>query len=398
MKTARVAGIELKIEELRNAGRFYWSLVAALIIMIALGGFAWFFQLPISQGLVVTGMRDVFAWGYYIQNFMYFVGLSAGGLVIYSSIQLFGAKQFKPIARLAVLQAGVCVFVAALFIVVDLGNPQRVFWFLLSPNFRSVFIFDATILNLYLILCIIDAWVLMTERGGERLELIMTLISLPAAIGLHSITAWILGLQKARELWHTALMAPIFLSSAMVSGIALLILICLAINKFTEIKFEKKMFNNMSKLLATILVVDLFFLFSEVLTGTWPSSTTPGHLERLMLILTGKYSPLFLSEVFLFGVLPFFLLAIPKTRTSTPIQILACSFILTGVFIKRFMFIVMGFAVSPIGPIASSYIPTLVEFLVGTGVWAIGALIFIIAVKLLPVKVPAHHHSAEKAK
>ncbi len=396
MKTITLAGIEVKIEELRNASRAYWSLVIALLITMALGGFAWFFQLPISRGLVVTGMRDVYTWGYYIQNFMYFVGLSAGGLVVYSSIQLFGAKQYKPVARLAVLQAAVCVFVAAIFILVDLGNPQRVFWFLLSPNLRSVFVYDAAVLNLYLVLCLIDIWVLMTERGGERLELVMTLISLPAAIGLHSITAWILGLQKARELWHTALMAPIFLSSAMVSGIALLVLICLAINRFTEIKFEKKMFNSLAKLLATILVVDLFFLFSEVLTGTWPSSATPGHIERLMLILTGKYSPLFLSEVFLFGVLPFFLMAIPKTRTSTPVQIIACAFILIGVFIKRFMFIVMGFAVSPLGPIPSSYVPTLVEILVGSGVWATGALIFVLAVKLLPVEVPAHHHSAEK--
>jgi molybdopterin-containing oxidoreductase family membrane subunit len=183
----------------------------------------------------------------------------------------------------------------------------------------------------------------------------------------------------------------------MVSGIALLILICLAVNRLTEIKFEKRMFNSLAKLLATILTVDLFFLFSEVLTGIWPSSATPGHLERLALILTGKYSPLFLSEIFLFGVLPFFLLAIPRTRKSTGIQILACSFILVGVFIKRFMFIVMGFALSPIGPVKSSYVPTLVELLVGAGVWAVGALVFVLAVKLLPVKVPAEHHPAEKA-
>lgn len=397
MKNVRIAGIEIRLDELKNAGPHFWSIIGALTIMILLGAFAWFFQLPISRGLVVTGMRDVFAWGYYIQNFMYFVGLSAGGLVIYSSVQLFAAKQFRPISRLAVLQAAICVFVAALFILVDLGNPQRVFWFLLSPNFRSVFIYDATILNLYLILCVVDAWVLMSERGGERLELVMTLISLPAAVGLHSITAWILGLQKARELWNTALMAPIFLSSAMVSGIALLILICLAVNRLTDIKFERKMFNSLAKLLATILTIDLFFLFSEVLTGIWPSSASPGHLARLGLILTGKYSPLFLSEIFLFGVLPFFLLAIPRTRKSTGIQILACSFILVGVFIKRFMFIVMGFALSPIGPVKSSYVPTLVELLVGTGVWAVGALVFILAVKLLPVRVPVEHHSAEKA-
>ncbi len=97
-------------------------------------------------------------------------------------------------------------------------------------------------------------------------------------------------------------------------------------------------------------------------------------------------------EIFIGAVLPFFLLAIPKTRVKKGVQILACSLILVGVFIKRFMFIVMGFAVSPLGPIEASYAPSMVEILVTIALWAIGILIFTLAVKILPVKVPEEGH------
>ncbi len=392
MKNLDVYGMEVRLEDLKGAGPRFWGWIAALVIVILVGLYFWALQMPFFEGLIITNMRDVFSWGFYIQNFMYFVGLAAGGLVVYSSVSLFGAKDFAPISRIAVLQAGICVILAFLFIMVDMGHPERGFWFALTPNLQSVLFYDAMIINIYLAICAVDAWVLMSGRGTHKVELVLTFISLPAAIGMHSITAWALGLQKAREGWHTALMAPIFVSSAIVSGIALLMLIAMSVDHFTHVKFKKVMFDKLAKLLATVIPIDLFLLMCEVLQSSWPSSTTPGHWERISLLLFGKYSGLFGFEIFLGGVLPFFLLAIPKTRVKRSMQILACSLILIGVLIKRFMFIVMGFAVSPLGPIEAAYAPSLVEIMVTLGLWAIGILLFTLAVKVLPIEVPEEGH------
>lgn len=386
MANPKIAGIEIRLDELSEAGPLFYGWVTSLIVLILAGLYAWFLQ--VTNGLVVTGMRDTFTWGLYIQNFIFFVGLSAGGLIIYSSIHLFNAKTFEPISRLSVLQAGVCVLLAMLFVIVDLGMPQRVYRFLLTPNVRSIFVYDATILNLYFILCIIDLWVMITKRGNERLALTMTLISLPAAILLHSITAWVLGFAKARELWHSALMAPLFISSAIASGLGLLILMVLAVQRFTKVQFKDEMYNNLAKLLATVIIIDLFFLFAEIITTVWPASQTPGHFDRLMLLLAGKYAPLFIPEITVFGILPFFLLAIPKTRKSRPIMAVSCGLVVIGIFIKRFILLAMAFGISQIGPLANRYVPTLLELMVTLGWYALGTLIVTLAVKLLPMEVP----------
>lgn len=392
MRNLDIYGMEVRLENLNNAGVRFWGWILALGIVILVGLFYWALQLPFLNGLIITNMRDVFSWGFYIQNFMYFVGLAAGGLVVYSSVSLFGAKDFAPVSRIAVLQAGICVVLAFLFIMVDMGHPERGFWFMLTPNFQSVLFYDAMIINVYLVICAVDAWVLMSGRGTHKVEMVLTLISLPAAIGMHSITAWALSLQKAREGWHTALMAPIFVASAIVSGIALLMLIAMAVNRFTDIKFKDEMFNKLAKLLATVIPIDLFLLMCEVLTSSWPSSAMPGHWKRISLLLFGKYSGLFMFEIFMGAVLPFFLLAIPKTRVKRWAQILACCLIMVGVFIKRFVFIIMGFAVTTLGPMETAYAPSIPEILVTLSLWAIGILLFTMAVKVLPVEVPKEGH------
>ncbi|RJQ52063.1 MAG: hypothetical protein C4521_10985 [Actinobacteria bacterium] len=395
------AGIEIRLDELKRSGPLFYAWVATLLILMGLGTFA--YSLQYRHGFAATGLSDAFPWGLYIQNFMYFVGLSAGGLVTYASVQLFGAKKLEPIARVAVVQAAVCNLLAALFIMPDIGRPLLSFQFVTSPNPLSILFWDATILNVYLVLCLVDLWVMITGFGGHKLELKMTLVSFPAAVGVHTITAWILAFAKTRELWHTSLMAPLFLSSAMSSGIALLILIGLALRRLAGMRFKDEMFHIMAKVLATVVFVDLFFLFVEIMTTFWPASTTPGHAMRLGLLLTGEYAKFFIPQLTVFGLLPFLLLMHPKTRRTNWIMATSCGLIVTGVFIKRFMLLAMGFGVSPLGPFDNRYVPTLVEVAVTVALWALGLLIFTLAVKLLPLQGAQeehdeeHQHSVEQA-
>ncbi len=389
-----IGGVEIRISELRSAGPRFWGLVTSLLVIIAMGFIAWGYQL--KNGLVVTGMRDIFAWGLYIQNFIFFVGLAAGGLIIYSSVNLAGVKKFAPLNKIAVLQASTCTLLAMSFIFPDLGNPKNAINFLFSPNVYSIFVFDALILNIYFILTLVDMYMMLSGKihKGNR-EMTLTLISLPAAIGIHSITAWILGLARARELWHTALMAPLFISSAIASGLALLILMVLLIRRYTDMKFDDDVFESMAQLTAWVVAVDLFFLLAESLTTMWRMSSTPGHMERFMIFVTGKYAPIFLSEVFLFGVLPFFLLAWPKTRKNVTLNAVASVFILMGIFSKRFFLLGSGLAYSPWGWLGV-YWPTLTEVMVTAGMWSIGILVVTLAMKLFDMEVEIHEEEEEE--
>lgn len=366
----------------------FYGWVATLVLLIGLGVYAYYFQTPLARGLIVTGLRDGFPWGFYIQNFMFFVGLAAGGLVVYASVYIFDAQEFKPLSKLAVLQALVCTMLAALFVLIDLGRPERVFWFLLSPNFSSIFVFDFIILNTYLAICAIALWLSHTGKGSPRFLLGMAIVSLTAAISMHSITAWVLGFVRGEELWNTALMAPLFVSSAVVSGLALLILMSLLVSKFTGTRFKDEIFFKMGKILAVVVLVDLFFLLAETMTALWPGAGKPSYVEMYSLLLTGKYAPLFLSQVFLFGLLPFALLVIPRIRRSIPVIALASVLLVIGVFIKRFILLAKGLGVSAMGEVTSYYIPTFQEVLVGVGLWAVGALIITLGVKLLNIKAP----------
>jgi len=392
MANPNIAGVEIRIDELKKSTPWFWAWVSTFVILLFIAGYAYVLQL--RNGLAVTGLHDAFPWGLYIQNFMYFVGLSAGGLVTYASIQLFGAKKFEPIARIAVLQAFVCNLLAALFIIPDIGIPWRAYQFITSPNPQATLFWDATILNLYLVLCVIDLYVMITGKGGHSLEFKLTLISFPAAIGVHTITAWILSFAKTRELWHSALMAPLFLSSAMASGIALLILIGLALRYFAKMKLPDDMFFTLGKVLGTVVFVDLFFLFVEIMTTFWPPSRTPGHATRLGLLLWGPYAKFFVPELTVFGALPFFLLLFPKTRRKIWTLATACVLIVIGIFLKRFALLAMGFGVSVLGPFDASYLPTVPEVAITAGIWALGILIFTMAVKLLPMESAPHGEHA----
>jgi molybdopterin-containing oxidoreductase family membrane subunit len=210
---------------------------------------------------------------------MYYIGLSAGGLVVYASVHLFGAKQFAPLARLAVLQAGVLVMMALLGIVTDMERPWRAVWMLLTPNPTSPFIYTGSAANIYMIICFIDLWILITGKGGHKLAHTMTLIALPFAVYLHTTTAFVLVMNKSRELWNTAMLVPIFLTSATASGIALLMICAYIMQKVRVFEFTSSMFRSLATLLATVIIIDLFLLVVEILVIYWPTSSSSANMR-----------------------------------------------------------------------------------------------------------------------
>lgn len=383
-----VIGVDLDIHALRTAGPRYWAFVSVLLTVVVLGVLAW--GAAMADGGAVMAMRDNYPWGLWFTNYMFYVGLSAGGLVVYASVHLFGAEQFRPLSRLAVLQAGVLVMLALLSIITDMERPWRAVNMLLSPNPTSPFVYTGSAAAIYMLICFVDLWILITGKGGEKLAYRMTLIALPFAIYLHTTTAFVLALNKSRELWNSAVMVPIFLTSATASGIALLLIAAYILKRFKVLDLKQSMFRSLSTLLATVIIIDLFLLVVEILTIFWPTSAKPGHAIRFSEFITGGYSFVFLS-VLVLGITAFTLLAGRKTRHMPAIQITAAAMYVFAVFLKRYSLMAMGFAVNPLAQYTPPYLPSLVEVLLASGLLAGGVLIVTLGAKALPLRVPMEH-------
>src|SRR5581483_11651552 len=284
-------------------------------ILVVAGAAAWIYQL--AHGLSATGMRDVVSWGMYIFTFAFLVGLSAGGLIMASAAEVFGVEALKPLRRLGVLTAAACVAVAAVLILPDLGRPDRVINLFIHPNWRSPLIWDLLIISVYFAFAVVDLWVMTRQKidptKQARTLRVLAYIGLPTAVLLHSITAWIFGLQIARTWWNTALLAPIFIASAIVSGTAFVVLISLLLHRYGGVELPERTWRWLTGLLAAGIAVDLFFVACDYITIIW--GNVPRQRAALDVSLPGgSWQWLFWVEWVVGGIVPFLLLVIPSLR------------------------------------------------------------------------------------
>ena len=179
-------------------------------------------------GLGITGMNNSTSWGLYLTCFMFFVGLSAGGLIVASSASIFGIKKYKAVALPAVILSLVCICCAGICVLVDLGGIQRIWRMFTGLNFLSPLAWDMIVITCYLVINLVYLYFMTSSKADPSKVAVVSRFALPVAILVHSVTAWIFGLEVAREAWHTAILAPIFVASALDSGLALLVLACSA--------------------------------------------------------------------------------------------------------------------------------------------------------------------------
>lgn len=360
---------------------------------VVAGVAAWIYQL--INGLGVTGMNNGVSWGLYITCFMFFVGLSAGGLIVASSASVFHIAEYKKVALPAVICSTVCICLAGMFVLIDLGGIQRVWRIITGPNPTSVLLWDMVVIACYLIINIVYLVFMCSKKpGAEHKVAIVSRFALPVAILVHSVTAWIFGLQLAKE-WYSAIMAPIFVASAMDSGLALLLLSLMGLNKSGLFKIEKKLISSLAGLLATCIAIDAFFIGCECLTMAYPGAK---GAEALGIMATGITAPFFWIEIIGGLVIPFCLMVFAKNRANMKLVGVSCVLVILGVFCKRVWLLFTSFytfnisgapgAISgstaargalgvDVWAILGTYSPTWVEIVVVLGVVALGVLAFI---------------------
>ena len=358
--------------------KIFYAWLVVLVGLVGLGVYAW--NIQYAQGLTVTGLSDIIIWGIYIVNFEFRGVISAVMITIISAGFLLDAKKFKPLMKIGGILATVCVIPAMLFVAVDIGRPERIMNMLFYPNPTSMFVADFLSLTIYFIFCVIFTLVFLSERGGVATARFFAFLAIILAVFAHSVTAWVFSVLIARPFWHTALLAPIYLSSALVSGTALMLLVVILISKFTEHKMPSELLTVLGKALATIILIDISFIFSELITVEY--SSTPGLLALLFTILTSPHAHIVLIETALFIVV-FLPLVYPKTRKSVTILGIVSSFAVAGIWVKRFLLFTPALSTSPLGE-AAAYTPTWIEWQITIGLFAFAALLYSISLKVLP--------------
>ena len=382
--------------------------IAVAAVVTAIGLVLWGVQL--SGGLVQTGMRNLDSWGLYITSFMFLVGLSAGGLIISSVPRAFGMKGFGGISKVAVWTSICCTVLAIGFVVIDLGQPLRLWELFAYSNLGSPLMWDIIVLSTYLILSIVYLWATVrfeNGKGSEKALRVISVIALVTAVLVHSVTAWIFGLQQAHEFWHTALLAPWFVSSALVCGVALVLVVIIALRRAGYMELAQENVVKMVKLLGAFVCVDLYFFACDLLTSAVPGGS---GTEVVNMLVAGPLAPFFWIEVVgcaVTAVIAF----VPRLRTN-PLIVVGALLAIVGIFCKRVQLLVGGFQLPNLdypgamtsytvtdasGTLASAYQgmvywPTPIEFGVVLGVLGLGALLLLLGFKYLPLKPTERSH------
>ena len=394
--------IEKKVSP-RWGGKGLTVAIIASALIAAIGVALWIIQL--SGGMVQTNMRNLDSWGLYITSFMFFVGLSAGGLIISSIPNAFGLKGFGGISKVAIWTSICCTCVAIGMVVVDLGGPLRLWELFIYSNLSSPLMWDILILGTYLVLSIIYLWAYRRKETGKMSHVgirVISVIALVVAIGVHTVTAWIFALAPAHEFWHTALMGPWFVVSALDCGTALVIIVAVVLRRVGYLDLDQRNISNLAKMLGVFVCVDLYFFACDLLTSGYFGAQGS---EIVAMLLFGQLAPFFWVQIVLMA-LSLAIVFIPRLRTSAGV-VIASVLVIGAVFCKRVQILVGGFQLPNIefADVANSfsmtnwesgvvslgysgmvYFPTPLEIGVALGVVALGCLMLFLGLRFLPLR------------
>ncbi len=369
-----------------RGNKWYWGWMVVLLGVIGTGFGLYLMQLKF--GLGITGMSRDVSWGFYIANFTYLVGVAAGGVMVVLPYYLHDYKAYGKITILGEFLAIAAIVMCLLFILVDLGQPMRALNVLLYPTPNSVLFYDAIVLNGYLFLNLVIGWnVLEAERNGvhyQRWLKPLIYISIPWAVSIHTVTAYLYCGLPGRHFWLTAVLAPRFLASAFAAGPALLILLCLFIRRFTNFDPGRQQIQALAKTVAYAICINVFFFLCEVFVAFY--SQIPGHTTHLKYLFVGLHGhgalvPWMWGSMILMAT-GIVLTVTPATRKNETSLAVACIVIIMGTWIDKGLGMISGgFVPNPMHEV-NEYIPTMPEIGITLGVYAMGALVLTVLYKM----------------
>jgi len=378
------------IKIILQGSKAYYAWLIFLLLLILWGAFGYFGQL--SEGLIKTHMRDSVSWAFYIGNFTFLVGVAAAAVLLVIPAYIYDWKPIKEIVIFGELLAVCAVIMCILFIVVDIGNPLR-FWHMLpligTMNFPSSMLsWDFFVLNIYLLINLIVVTYLLyciffKKEYNKSLVLPLVLLSIPMAVAIHTITAFLYNALPARPFWNSALLAPRFLASAFCSGPAILLILFQLLRKTTKFEIKDEAIWKIAELMVYAMFIYLFFtiaeLFKEFYSGT-------EHLLywKYLLFGIGDNNEIVVYSWFsiIMGCIAFILFLIPKTRKNFVTLNIGAVLIYASVYVEKgIALIIPGFTPDVLGQIYV-YTPSMTEIRTAAMIFSFGFLLFTFLVKV----------------
>lgn len=375
------------LENAFTGTRRYYTLLATLLFFILVG--ASFYLLQLKNGLgYTTGLgRDV-SWGFYIAQLTYLVGVAASAVMVVLPYYLHDYKAFGRITILGEFLAVPAVLMCLMFVIVDLGRPDRLMNIIKYPTPNSVLFWDMIVLNVYLLLNIVIGWTVLEAERNEvkppKWVKPLIILSIPWAPSIHTVTAFLYQGLPGRSFWLTAIMAPRFLSSAFAAGPSLLILLALLVRKYTKFDPGREQIQSLAKIVTYAILINVFFFFCEVFTVFY--SQIPHdmiHFKYLFMGIDGKgilvpWMWFAITGMTVAGIL----MVIPKIRENETTLAMVCGLIIITTYIDKGLGLMTGgFVPNPLERVVE-YWPTLPEFLISLGVYSIGAFILTVLYKV----------------
>ncbi len=378
--------------------------------------------LQIEKGHIVTGMRDNVVWGFYIVNFIFFMGLSYSGALISGVLHLFNTGWRKPVIRMAELITVISLIIGPFFIFFCIGRLDRLYFLFIHARIQSPITWDVIAICtdlagcfIYLYLSFLEDFAILrdyqelnvapwkkklykalslgftgTERQHKLLKnarTIMAAMIIAIAIIVYSVLAWIFGV-TLQPGWHSTIFGPYFVIAAVFSGTGLLIILMWIFRKVYHLEeyITKRHFVNVGVLLTVIAAFYGYFTFSDYLTK-WYGSIKMDSI--LIDKLFSEYYSLFIFANYIGILLPGIIIAIPKFRTIRNITI-AAVIALLALWVNRYI-IVIPTLETPFLPIQDvrpewiKYTPTWVEWSLTFAGVSVFAMLFMLVSKIAPI-------------
>jgi len=368
----------------------YWAWLAVLLMLIVSGGRAYLGQ--VQDGLIVTAMRDQVSWGFYIGNFTFLVGVAAAAVVLVVPAYVYDWGPIREIVIFGELLAISAIMMCLLFVLVDIGRPER-FWHLLPPAGRlnfpdSILAWDVLVLNIYFLInvVVVTHIVYMAFTGrhyNKRIVVPLVLLSIPTAVGIHTVTAFLYNGLAARPYWNSSILAPQFLASAFCSGPAILLFVLQLLRRFTRFEIKDDAIWKIAELMAYAMFLNLFLHGAEAFKEYY-SNTEHLLYTRYWFQGLGDHKTLvpFAWTAVTLNVTAFLLFIVPAARRNRVMLNIGCFATYAGCYIEKGMgLIIPGLTPDTLGEIYEYY-PSMTEVRVAAGVFAIGFLVFTLMLKV----------------
>lgn len=410
-----------------HAGRRFRFVVGLLVVVVAIGVVAYIRQL--TGGLAVTGKNDDVFWGLYTTSLVTFIGFSYGGALVSAILRLTNASWRGPVTRIAEATALATLAIGALFPIIHLGRPERVWEILVRPQIHSPILWDLVAISTYMVATIVlfglplvaDFGVLRdrpeigrwrrrlyailsfgwrgTEGQRAALERALTIVAIlivPLAVVVHTVLSYAFSL-TSRPGWHSTIFGPYFVIGAVYSGIAVVIVATVAYRRAYRLQrwIDDRVVRNLGYLLAALAIAYGYATFTELTTTGYVSESADADVLYAMVL--ARYAPLFWAFVGFGLIIPILAVALPLTRTPTALAI-ASLLVIGSMYVKRLLIIVPPLTRPIFGEAAGSYSPTWVEIAVVSGAAAGIVLIILLLFRVVPILSINEIHEIERSR